>query len=88
MLDAFRRPERLRQFVLACHADAIGRKGFENRPYPQAEFLFAAHAAASQISGKAIIDRRFTGSRVGELMHEQRTNVVKNIKKAWDSDRA
>jgi tRNA nucleotidyltransferase (CCA-adding enzyme) len=82
-LDAFRRPERLRQFVLACHADAIGRKGFENRPYPQAKFLTAAHAAASQVSAKAIVDRGFTGPRVGELMHEQRTIAVKSIMKTW-----
>ncbi len=83
VLDTFRRPERLRQFVLACHADAIGRKGFENRSYPQAEFLIAAHAAASQISGKAISDRGFTGPRVGEMMHEQRTKAVKSIIKEW-----
>jgi tRNA nucleotidyltransferase (CCA-adding enzyme) len=82
-LDAFRRPDRLRQFVLACHADAIGRKGFENRPYPQAEFLNAAYAAASQVSAKAIVDRGFTGSRVGELMHAQRTSAVKNMMKDW-----
>jgi tRNA nucleotidyltransferase (CCA-adding enzyme) len=82
-LDAFRRPERLRQFILACHADAIGRKGFENRPYPQAEFLYEAYIAASQVSGKAIVDRGFTGSRVGELMHEERTSAVKNMMKSW-----
>jgi tRNA nucleotidyltransferase (CCA-adding enzyme) len=82
-LDAFRRPERLSQFILACHADAIGRKGFENRSYPQAEYLNAAYMAASQVSAKAIVDSGFTGSRIGELMHEQRTAAVKRILKTW-----
>ena len=38
-LDAFRRPARFEQFVLACEADARGRKGLENRDYPQADHL-------------------------------------------------
>ncbi|MEJ2619838.1 MAG: multifunctional CCA addition/repair protein [Candidatus Thiodiazotropha sp.] len=81
-LDAFRRPERLQKFILACHADAIGRKGFEDRPYPQAEFLLEAYAAASQVSAKAIVDRGITGERVGEMMHEERTSAVKRMMKS------
>ena len=38
-LDAFRRPARFEQWVLACEADARGRKGLENREYPQADLL-------------------------------------------------
>jgi len=46
-VDALRRPARLEQFLLACEADARGRGGFENRPYPQADELRrCAHAAA------------------------------------------
>ena len=33
-LDAFRRPERFAQFLLACEADARGRQGFEDNDYP------------------------------------------------------
>jgi tRNA nucleotidyltransferase (CCA-adding enzyme) len=46
-LDAFRRPARFEQWVLACEADARGRKGLENRDYPQAEHLRRARAAAA-----------------------------------------
>ena len=47
-IDAFRRPARLEQFLLACEADARGRGGFENRPYPQADELRrCAHAAGA-----------------------------------------
>lgn len=38
-LDAFRRPERLDAFLLACEADHRGRLGCAERPYPQAEQL-------------------------------------------------
>ncbi len=38
-LEARERPERFELFLLACEADARGRRGFENRPYPQPEIL-------------------------------------------------
>jgi tRNA nucleotidyltransferase (CCA-adding enzyme) len=49
-LDAFRRPERFEQWVQACEADARGRKGLENRDYPQADYLRRARAAAAGAS--------------------------------------
>lgn len=45
--DAFRRPERFEELLLACQADMQGREGFGQRPYPQADILRAAHAAAA-----------------------------------------
>lgn len=45
--DAFRRPERFSEMLLACQCDAQGRTGLESRPYPQREMLEAARAAAS-----------------------------------------
>ncbi|MEJ2509473.1 MAG: multifunctional CCA addition/repair protein, partial [Gammaproteobacteria bacterium] len=44
-LDAFRRPERFEQFLLACEADARGRPGYEERDFDQPKILRAAHAA-------------------------------------------
>ena len=45
-LDAFRRPERLEQFLLVCEADYRGREGFHERPYSQAADLRALYLAA------------------------------------------
>jgi tRNA nucleotidyltransferase (CCA-adding enzyme) len=45
--DAFRRPERFSEMLLACQCDAQGRTGLESSPYPQREVLEAARAAAS-----------------------------------------
>jgi len=51
--DAFRRPERFSELLLACQCDAQGRTGLEESPYPQREFLETARAAASgaQLTG-------------------------------------
>jgi tRNA nucleotidyltransferase (CCA-adding enzyme) len=49
-LDAYRRPEQMRQFLLACEADARGRTGFEDRDYPQAALLQHAFEASTTIS--------------------------------------
>ena len=54
-LDAFRRPERLDKFLLACEADARGRKGLEDRNYPQNSYLKSILAAANGIDNQAAI---------------------------------
>jgi tRNA nucleotidyltransferase (CCA-adding enzyme) len=38
-LDGMRRPERVQKFLLACEADARGRTGLEDHPYPQSQYL-------------------------------------------------
>jgi tRNA nucleotidyltransferase (CCA-adding enzyme) len=52
--DAFRRPERFEQFLVACEADARGRTGFEQRDYGQAAHLRAAFAAAAAVDTGSI----------------------------------
>lgn len=52
--DAFRRPERFEQFLLACEADARGRTGFERRDYRQAAHLRSALAAAAAVDAGRI----------------------------------
>jgi tRNA nucleotidyltransferase (CCA-adding enzyme) len=47
--DAFRRPERFSELLLACQCDAQGRTGLEHKPYPQRDALEAARAVASAV---------------------------------------
>lgn len=54
-IDVQRRPERLGQFLNACEADARGRKGFEDRSYPQRQFLETLAAAVTTIDVGAAI---------------------------------
>ncbi|MGH8283199.1 MAG: multifunctional CCA addition/repair protein [Gammaproteobacteria bacterium] len=71
--DAFRRPERFAQFLLACEADARGRKNLEDVPYPQAEYLRQALAAA----GAAKIPAAESGAEIGRQLQAARLEAIR-----------
>ncbi|WP_455222536.1 multifunctional CCA addition/repair protein [Kaarinaea lacus] len=78
-IDAFRKPERFQQFLIACEADARGRKGYENSPYPQAKLLQAALNAANQVDVKNLTEAGFTGKQIGEKLHELQVSAIKKV---------
>lgn len=82
-LDAFRRPQRLEQFVRACEADARGRTGLEDRPYPQADYLREAHAAAMEVSGGSFARQGLKGTAVAEAVRQERIARIAAIKQRW-----
>ena len=75
-LDAFRRPDRLEPFLLACEADRRGRKGRESEPYPQAEFLRRAHAEASAVQARPFVKRGLKGPAIADAVHAERVDRV------------
>jgi tRNA nucleotidyltransferase (CCA-adding enzyme) len=75
-LDAFRRPMRVEQFILACEADARGRKGLEDRLYPQAELVRRAFAAARSVSLSEEMREGLTGEQIAQRMHQERVKAV------------
>lgn len=52
--DAFRRPDRFKQILLACECDARGRLGLENVPYEQATWLWEVFQKAAGVTTEAI----------------------------------
>ena len=74
--DAFRRPERFEQLLLACEADVRGRTGLEQRPYPQADLLRACREAAAAITGRDVDSERFRGPQFGEELNRLRTEAI------------
>ena len=80
-LDAFRRPERLEAFVLACEADARGRTGLEDSPYPQADIFRRAHAAARAVDTSAITAGR-SGPEIGAAIRAARIDAVRAVRSA------
>ena len=78
-LDAFRRPADLERFILACQADAQGRKGFGQAPYPQADYLRRAFRAAGQISAAAIVAEGKQGLAVGDELKARRIRAVRDL---------
>jgi tRNA nucleotidyltransferase (CCA-adding enzyme) len=77
--DAFRRPARFEQFLLACEADARGRTGFEDRDYPQADFLRGAFAAAAAVDSGAIA-KLHSGAKISAAISDARLNAVRDFK--------
>ncbi len=53
-VDVFRKPERFEEFLAACESDMHGRTGREQEPYPQADILRAAAAAARAVDAGSI----------------------------------
>jgi len=81
-LDAFRRPERVEQFVLACEADARGRAGLENRDYSQADYLRAAFAAARAVNPRAFVEQGLKGPAIAEALHQARVEAIKQVRRS------
>ena len=75
-LDAFRRPERVESFVLACEADARGRTGYEDRPYPQADIFRRAFAAARAVDTAELAAGR-SGPEIGRAIHSARIEAIR-----------
>src|SRR5690606_18401478 len=78
-VDAFRRPERFEAFLIACEADARGRKGLEDRPYPQGQRLRAAFAAARAVDPAALIAEGYTGAALGEALRQRRIDAIRAV---------
>jgi len=83
-LDAFRRPKRLQQFLLACEADARGRLGLENQNYPQPQQLLAAFNAANEVDIATLLANRDNkddepGS-IKEFVQQQRIQAIKKVR--------
>ncbi|MDD5277677.1 MAG: multifunctional CCA addition/repair protein [Methylovulum sp.] len=75
-LGAFKAPHTLNDFLLACEADARGRTGFENSPYPQADIFRTAALAASTVDSSAILTSGLQGAKIGEAIRSLRIKAV------------
>jgi len=75
-LDAFRRPQRFEQFLLACEADARGRLHLEQRDYPQSAHLRRVLQAAQNIDMRALAAKELTGPAMAEAVRQARAQAI------------
>lgn len=80
--DVYRRPQRFEEFIAACEMDARGRKGLEERSYPQAEYLRGAAAAARAVAVQPLLEKGFKGPQLGEAIKRERLRALKAYKEA------
>jgi tRNA nucleotidyltransferase (CCA-adding enzyme) len=78
--DAVRRPERFTQFLLACEADARGRAGLEERPYPQADYLRQARDAVAGVTLEPADREGLSGAAIGEKLRAKRLKALTQMK--------
>jgi len=81
-LDAFRRPDRFEQFVLACEADSRGRTGFEDYAPEQSVIIREAYRAASSVNSEALVKQGLSGAAIGKELNRLRIESVKNALQA------
>lgn len=81
--DAFRKPQRFDDILLACECDARGRLGFQNTAYPQrqrlAQALQAAQAVVTASIAEAAQAAGLSGPKIGDMIHAARVHAVQ----AW-----
>ena len=75
--DAFRKPERFADILLACECDARGRLGLNEQPYPQRQRLLGALSAAQSVNtaevAAAAEAQGLSGAAIGQAVHTART---------------
>jgi tRNA nucleotidyltransferase (CCA-adding enzyme) len=77
--DALRRPERFRALLLACEADARGRTGLEDRPYPQADLLRQAQEAAAAVGLPEEERQGLIGPAIKEKLRAKRLEALTSM---------
>ncbi len=84
--DAWRRPERFAELLLACECDARGRLGLEDRDYPQRKQLLADLRATQAVdlaaTSAAAIARGATGQAIGAAVRHARLQALRSFTEA------
>ncbi len=81
--DAFRKPQRFGEVLLACECDARGRLGLQEQAYPQRPRLLAALSAAQAVATHLIAAHAestgASGQKIGEAIHAARVAAVAQV---------
>lgn len=82
-IDAFRRPEVVEFLAIASEADAKGRTGLEDRPYPQSGMLRSYFSAVANIkvkdvfAGKGKDIKEASPDLIKASLHQARVSAIK-----------
>ncbi|HEI8867021.1 TPA: multifunctional CCA addition/repair protein [Serratia odorifera] len=85
-IDVWRKPQRLEQMILTSEADARGRTGFEENPYPQGDYLRAAYRVAQGVAVKEVVDSGFQGLAIRDEVKRRRQQALAQWKRAQDGE--
>ncbi|MBT9184151.1 multifunctional CCA addition/repair protein [Pectobacterium punjabense] len=75
-IDVWRKPQRLEQLALTSEADARGRAGFGENPYPQGDYLREAFRVAALVSSASVVADGFKGIDVRNELARRRIHAL------------
>jgi tRNA nucleotidyltransferase (CCA-adding enzyme) len=82
-VDAFRRPERFEQFLLAAEAASRAQPGRADWPHPQREYLHTALDQARAITARDLTKVRLEGKALAEELNTHRRAAISKIKRTY-----
>jgi tRNA nucleotidyltransferase (CCA-adding enzyme) len=77
--DSFRRPDRFKKMTKASIADARGRTGFENDPYPQAAYADRLVDQLNLLDISPVLESGKQGQELGDSIFNYRLEYLKSI---------
>lgn len=78
-LDVWRKPDEFNDFLLACQADAQGRKGMNDAPYPQVDYLKSLYAQALKITAQPFVKQGLKGIQIKDAIYKARLDLIKTL---------
>ena len=78
-LDVWRKPKEFEDFLITCEADFKGRLGFENKAYPQRQYLRKALALALTVNAKTFIKQGLKGADIRSAIQINRIHLLDNL---------
>lgn len=78
--DVWRKPQRFQEFLQVCLADTRGRTGFENKDYPQIDYINQLLQAANKVDVQQVIADGFEKQEIRNELTKRRILAVKQIK--------
>jgi tRNA nucleotidyltransferase (CCA-adding enzyme) len=78
--DAFRKPQRFADMLLASRCDHFGRSGREDKPYPQVGHLQAVLAAAQSVNAGHVAQAHAGAPQgIAQAVHAARVDAVRQL---------
>ncbi len=82
--DAVRRAERFHDCLSACEADARGREGLSDQPYPQAAYLRDVAKAVGAV--RPDTTDGLSGAQIGQQLQALKLQAVKEVHARWKEE--
>lgn len=81
--DVWRKPQRFQEFLQVCLADTRGRTGFENKDYPQIDYINQLLKAANEVDVQQVIADGFEKQEIRNELTKRRILAVKQTKENY-----